>query len=940
MYRLLYQITSYLWSLLLLSLLFWSLRLDLSLSFSLKNCTISYFPADANANGVAVECSSRKLAVIPNDVPRNTTSLDLSMNRIVRISTVDLRGLFKLKDAQFHNNWISHIDDRAFKDLKDLNNLDIAGNKLTELTDDMFEGLTRLETLVLNDNQISSISSGAFQHLLSVRLIELGENNLTQISDVVPAFKVPTLKTLQLEFNNFESLEFDSLSVGSSSLTSLDLSINPLTRFSLKEDVFPHLQNLGFDECFQDMKWEVANKTFLRSLDRLTLSGTSISFKTYKEMLQTTDNIQNLVMANMDIWVKSDLVSIACQISSLSSMFLTGNNLGFLNRHMLHSCSGLTKLNLFLNQLTGMSEDAFQPTPLLRVLLLSSNRLTEVPAALLTLSSLEKLDLSSNFITQLRCSDFHNLTRLLSINLQLNRIFSLKPCVFQNLQDLKQLYIGQNSFFIVGDCFKVHLWKLESLDLSMNEMTTIQEGDFATLSSLQDLILLSDKSYRVAHGAFRGLDSLQTLSLNLAFFPNEVFSWLPSLETLNIHLILTVDDVTVNDNPPFSNLSRLTNLTIKVVNICRVLITPNLLSGLKSLQYFWTDAFFTGSLHPDTFKYTPRLRSLKIIRSNLLELSPELFRPLKNLKELDLSNNKLRSLGFLAEATLSTLNFLNLSENELLVINETVFHSLPVLTYLDLSENPLACECSNSGFIRWAIENNQTQIAHGHGYTCVFPVSQGGNRLLEFDVLSCWVDVQFLCFLSTAVLVSLVLLSSFVHRFLRFHLTYAYHVFLAFLYHKRRRKNIAPHRYDAFVSYNMQDEAWVYEELVPELEGQQGWKLCLHHRDFEPGRPIVENITDAIYSSRKTICVISQHYLQSEWCSREIQMASFRLFDEHRDVLILLFMEDVPGHLLGAYHRMRSLVKRHSYLSWPRSARTIFWQNVQRALGIDQEDLL
>lgn len=39
------------------------------------------------------------------------------------------------------------------------------------------------------------------------------------------------------------------------------------------------------------------------------------------------------------------------------------------------------------------------------------------------------------------------------------------------------------------------------------------------------------------------------------------------------------------------------------------------------------------------------------------------------------------------------------------------------------------------------------------------------------------------------------------------------------------------------------------------------------------GRPIIENITEAIYSSRKTICVISKYYLESEWCSREIQMA-------------------------------------------------------------------
>ncbi|KAJ0059830.1 hypothetical protein NL108_013665, partial [Boleophthalmus pectinirostris] len=38
-------------------------------------------------------------------------------------------------------------------------------------------------------------------------------------------------------------------------------------------------------------------------------------------------------------------------------------------------------------------------------------------------------------------------------------------------------------------------------------------------------------------------------------------------------------------------------------------------------------------------------------------------------------------------------------------------------------------------------------------------------------------------------------------------------------------------------------------------------------------RPIVENITDAIYGSRKTLCVISRRYLQSEWCSKEMQVA-------------------------------------------------------------------
>ncbi|TDH03662.1 hypothetical protein EPR50_G00144220 [Perca flavescens] len=195
-------------------------------------------------------------------------------------------------------------------------------------------------------------------------------------------------------------------------------------------------------------------------------------------------------------------------------------------------------------------------------------------------------------------------------------------------------------------------------------------------------------------------------------------------------------------------------------------------------------------------------------------------------------------------------------------------------------------------------------------------------------------DVSFLCFISSTCLVVLTLLASFLYQFLRWQLVYAYHLFWAFLYDSSKRKSGASHRYDAFISYNVDDEAWVYQEMLPALEGEQGWRLCLHHRDFQPGQPIVDNITDAIYGSRKTICVITRRYLQSEWCSREIQMASFRLFDEQKDVLVLLFLEDIPAHQLSPYYRMRKLVKKRTYLSWPQAGQHtgVFWQNVGRAL--------
>jgi len=63
------------------------------------------------------------------------------------------------------------------------------------------------------------------------------------------------------------------------------------------------------------------------------------------------------------------------------------------------------------------------------------------------------------------------------------------------------------------------------------------------------------------------------------------------------------------------------------------------------------------------------------------------------------------------------------------------------------------------------------------------------------------------------------------------------------------------------------------------------------------------------------------------------RVPSFRLFDEKKDVLILLFLDDLLDHQLSPYYRMRKLVKKSTYLSWPQATDgAVFWQSVHRAL--------
>ncbi|KAI9516781.1 hypothetical protein NQZ68_013839 [Dissostichus eleginoides] len=269
-----------------------------------------------------------------------------------------------------------------------------------------------------------------------------------------------------------------------------------------------------------------------------------------------------------------------------------------------------------------------------------------------------------------------------------------------------------------------------------------------------------------------------------------------------------------------------------------------------------------------------------------------------------------------------------------------VIKSLPALAYIDLKGNSFTCDCDNVWFGQWAVNDPQTQVFDASNFECNYPKGLKGKKLLDLDVRSCTVDIEFIDFITTTCTLLLFMVVTFTYHFLRWQLAYAYYIFLALLFDTKYKNKQAPNQYDAFISYNTHDEPWVIKELVPKLEEEQGFKLCLHHRDFEPGKPIIENITDAIYGSRKTICVISRKYLESEWCSREIQVASFRLFDEQKDVLVLVFLEDIPTSQLSAYHRIRKLLKRQTYLSWPQAEEhpELFWVKLCKALK-NREDI-
>ncbi|XP_022267535.1 uncharacterized protein [Canis lupus baileyi] len=105
-------------------------------------------------------------------------------------------------------------------------------------------------------------------------------------------------------------------------------------------------------------------------------------------------------------------------------------------------------------------------------------------------------------------------------------------------------------------------------------------------------------------------------------------------------------------------------------------------------------------------------------------------------------------------------------------------------------------------------------------------------------------------------------------------------------------------KFHVFVSYSSRDAAWTHT-LIGRLEADlPGLRVCLHERDFVPGRNILENMAECIQQSQKVLLLLSQDFVQSRWCLLEADLSLFGYCLERKAVIpILLKPCRVPLHL-------------------------------------------
>ena len=339
------------------------------------------------------------------------------------------------------------------------------------------------------------------------------------------------------------------------------------------------------------------------------------------------------------------------------------------------------------------------------------------------------------------------------------------------------------------------------------------------------------------------------------------------------------------------------------------------------------------AMFPSIFQNLHSLRNLNLYQCRIETLPVGMFSNTTQLKKLILDHNAIKSWNPDVFEPLQSLTSISLSQNNIVSLNVASFSKLTSLHWLGLAKNPFACDCDLMWFIEH-MRNNEisvVDIGQVNVSICASPESLHGVPILRAGLspADCISHTDLIFTLSMVAAIALsVILFAVVYRgrwYIRYYI---------FLIRSRRRRYLeladGSYVYDAFVAHNSNDASWVVRHLLPRLETEGRYRLCLHQRDWPIGREISENIVESIEASRKVIVVLSNNFAQSQWCRMELEMANHRRLSNWHNSLILVLLETISPENQNATLRM--LLTTHTYLEWNERAQKKFWKALRKAL--------
>ncbi|XP_029786791.1 toll-like receptor 7 isoform X2 [Suricata suricatta] len=900
-----------------------------------------------------------QLLEIPEGLPPNLELLSLEANSIFCImknNLTELTNIEKLylgQNCYFRNpcNISFFIEKDAFLSLKNLKLLSLKDNNITYVPTTLPSTLTELH---LYNNAITEIQEDDFNNLSQLQVLDLGGNCPRCYNVPFPCTPCKNNAPLQIHLKAFDALtELQVLRLHSNSLQHV-----PQRWFkNIKK-----LKELDLSQNF--LAKEIGDAKFLLLLHNLVQLDLSFNYElqVYRAALNLSDafsSLKNLKVLRIKGYVFKELsshnLSPLRSLSNLEVLDLGTNFIKIADLSIFEQFKTLKVIDLSVNKISpsgDSSEVGF-----------CANTRTSVgghaPQVLETLHYFrydeyarscrfknketpsflsfnedcyvygQALDLSRNNIFFIKSSDFQHLSFLKCLNLSGNSIGqTLNGSEFQPLVELKYLDVSNNRLDLLYSTAFEELHNLEILDISSNSHYFQSEGITHMLNFTKNLKVLKKLMMNNNDISMSTSRTMESESLRI-------------LEFRGNHL-----DVLWRDGD-----NRYLKFFKNLLNLEELDISENSLSFLPS-------GVFDGM--------PPKLKTLSLVKNGLKTFSWGRLQHLKNLETLDLSYNELKTVPdrlyncsrslkklilkynqirhltkhFLQDAF--QLRYLDLSSNKIQIIQKTSFpeNVLNNLEMLLLHHNRFLCTCDAVWFVWWVNHTEVTIPYLATDVTCVGPGTHRGQSVVSLDMYTCEVDLTNLILfsLSVSVALSLMVITTANHLYF-WDVWYSYHFCKAKIKGYQRLTSLDS-CYDAFVVYDTNDPAvteWVLAELVAKLEDprEKHFNLCLEERDWLPGQPVLENLSQSIQLSKKTVFVMTNKYAKTENFKIAFYLSHQRLMDEKVDVIILIFLEKPLQK--SKFLQLRKRLCKSSVLEWPTNpqAHPYFWQCLKNALATD-----
>ncbi|KAL5332936.1 hypothetical protein BJX70DRAFT_382476, partial [Aspergillus crustosus] len=356
-----------------------------------------------------------------------------------------------------------------------------------------------------------------------------------------------------------------------------------------------------------------------------------------------------------------------------SHVNLSGRSLVTIPIALYKKAPEIISLNLSRNLALDVPKDFVQGCINLREIKFIGSEALRLPPSFSLASRLTYLDVSNNFLEQLKHANLDRLQGLVSIKLANNRLTEL-PDYFGNFQSLRSLNISSNNFQVFPE-FLCNLKSLVDLDISFNSISELP--NIGNLTSLERIWMTNNAIRGPFQESIKNLANLKEMDARFNEIANiDSLSLLPRLEQLLLghnsvskfkgsfprlrtlvldHCPMTQFDI----DAPMPTLTSLNIASAKLVQLRDTLCeaVPNLTKLILDKNHFMSISPHIGKLRrleyfsmaknplstlPSTIGCLAELKYLNLRECNLRRLPQEIWYCLK-LETLNVSSNVLDS---------------------------------------------------------------------------------------------------------------------------------------------------------------------------------------------------------------------------------------------------------------------------------------------------------